>query len=156
MGWRQRPSHGEPPAKNDRRRGLPFQGGPRLDIHLRPPFCSRWQLSLTLAVSLTSGPHPQTRPATPHMSEVTAEKLSQRIIDSGLLDSRQLETVWSELGTREVTLDQFTSLLLRRELLTNFQLSRLTKGDRGGYFYGHYKVLYLTGTGTFAREIGRP
>ena len=85
------------------------------------------------------------------MSEVTAEKLSQRIIDSGLLDSRQLETVWSELGTREVTLDQFTSLLLRRELLTNFQLARLTKGDRGGYFYGHYKVLYLTGTGTFAR-----
>jgi serine/threonine-protein kinase len=85
------------------------------------------------------------------MSEVTAEKLSQRIIDSGLLDARQLESVWSELGTREVTLDQFTSLLLRRELLTNFQLARLTKGDRGGYFYGHYKVLYLTGTGTFAR-----
>src|SRR5688572_26481490 len=89
--------------------------------------------------------------ATPHMSEVTAEKLSQRIIDSGLLDGRQLEAVWSELGTREVTADQFTSLLLRRELLTNFQLSRLIKGDRGGYFYGHYKVLYLTGTGTFAR-----
>ena len=85
------------------------------------------------------------------MSEVTAEKLSQRIIDSGLLDGRQLESVWGELGTREVQLEQFTSLLLRRELLTNFQLTRLTKGDRGGYFYGHYKVLYLTGTGTFAR-----
>ncbi len=85
------------------------------------------------------------------MSEVTAEKRSQRIIDSGLLDARQLESVWSELGTREVTAEQFASLLLRRELLTNFQLDRLKKGDRGGYFYGHYKVLYLTGTGTFAR-----
>lgn len=85
------------------------------------------------------------------MSEVTAEKLSQRIIDSGLLDGRQLESVWSELGTREVTLDQFKSLLLRRELLTNYQVDRLIKGERAGYFYGHYKVLYLTGSGTFAR-----
>jgi tRNA A-37 threonylcarbamoyl transferase component Bud32/uncharacterized protein (DUF302 family) len=85
------------------------------------------------------------------MSEVTAEKLSQRIIDSGLVEGRQLESIWSELGTREVTADQFTSLLLRREMLTNFQLTRLIKGERGGYFYGHYKVLYLTGTGTFAR-----
>jgi len=85
------------------------------------------------------------------MSDMTAEKLGQRITDAGLLDSRQLEAVWGELGTREVTLDQFTSLLMRRELLTNFQLDRLIKGERSGYFYGHYKVLYLTGTGTFAR-----
>jgi serine/threonine-protein kinase len=45
------------------------------------------------------------------MSDMTAEKLGQRITDAGLLDSRQLEAVWGELGTREVTLDQFTSLL---------------------------------------------
>ena len=47
--------------------------------------------------------------------------------------------------------DDFTSLLLRKELLTNYQLDRLLKGERGGYFYGDYKVLYLVGTGTFAR-----
>ncbi|ADB16533.1 serine/threonine protein kinase [Pirellula staleyi DSM 6068] len=85
------------------------------------------------------------------MSDVTAEKLGQRILDSALLESRQIETVWAELGTREVTLEQFTSLLLRRELLTNYQLDRLLKGERGGYFYGEYRVLYLVGTGTFAR-----
>ena len=85
------------------------------------------------------------------MSEMTAEKLGQRITDAGLLDSRQLEAVWGELGTREVTVDQFTSLLMRRELLTNFQLDRLCKGERSGYFYGNFKVLYLAGTGTFAR-----
>lgn len=85
------------------------------------------------------------------MPEMTAETLGQRITDTGLLDSRQLEGVWGELGTREVTLEQFSSLLMRRDLITNFQLDRLIKGERSGYFYGHYKVLYLTGTGTFAR-----
>lgn len=46
---------------------------------------------------------------------------------------------------------QFVSLLQRGELLTNFQLDRLIKGERGGYFYGDYKVLYSVGAGTFAR-----
>ncbi|HIA18555.1 MAG TPA: serine/threonine protein kinase [Planctomycetaceae bacterium] len=43
------------------------------------------------------------------------------------------------------------SLLLRKELLTNWQLERITIGKRDGYFYGNYKILYLVGTGTFAR-----
>ena len=85
------------------------------------------------------------------MSDVTPEKLGQRIADSGLLAARQLETVWSELGSREISLGQFTSVLLRRELLTNYQLDRLLKGERGGFFYNDYRVLYLIGTGTFAR-----
>jgi serine/threonine-protein kinase len=85
------------------------------------------------------------------MSDITAEKLNQRIIDAGLLDSRQLESLWAELGTREASAEAFTSVLLRKELLTNYQVDRLIKGERGGYFYGEYKVLYLVGTGTFAR-----
>lgn len=85
------------------------------------------------------------------MSEISPEKLQQRILDSGLLDSRQMESIWSELGSREATYAQFVSLLQRRELLTNFQLDRLIKGERGGYFYGDYKVLYSVGAGTFAR-----
>jgi eukaryotic-like serine/threonine-protein kinase len=85
------------------------------------------------------------------MPDITTEQLSQRLLDAGLLESRQLESLWAELGTREVAFEQFTSLLLRKELLTNFQLDRLIKGERGGYFYGDYKVLYLAGVGTFAR-----
>jgi eukaryotic-like serine/threonine-protein kinase len=85
------------------------------------------------------------------MPSITPEQLNQRITDAGLLDARQFESLWAELGTREVTLDDLTSLLLRKELLTNYQLDRLLKGERGGYFYGDYKVLYLVGTGTFAR-----
>jgi len=85
------------------------------------------------------------------MPEITAEQLSQRMQDAGLLDSRQVESLWAELGTREVPYSDFSSLLLRKELVTNYQLDRLIKGEKGGYFYGGYKVLYLVGTGTFAR-----
>jgi serine/threonine-protein kinase len=83
--------------------------------------------------------------------DITPEQLSQRVVDAGLLDSRQMESMWAELGTREVHLDDLTSLLLRKEVLTNFQLDRLFKGEKGGYFYGDFKVLYLVGNGTFAR-----
>jgi serine/threonine-protein kinase len=85
------------------------------------------------------------------MHKLTAEQLAQRMLDAGLLDARQIESLWAELGTREVTFDAMSSLLLRKELLTNFQLDRLIKGERAGYFYGANKVLYLVGTGTFAR-----
>lgn len=85
------------------------------------------------------------------MNKLTCEQLTQRLQDTGLLDSRQIEAIWADLGTREITIDQLTSLLLRKDFLTNYQLERLFKGERTGYFYGTYKVLYLVGTGTFAR-----
>lgn len=85
------------------------------------------------------------------MSDVTAEQLSQRILDANLVEPRQLDLIRSEMGTHDVELADFIRQLERKELLTNFQIDRLLKGEKGGYFYGDYKVLYLTGTGTFAR-----
>lgn len=85
------------------------------------------------------------------MSDLTAEKLAQRAFDYGLLDNRQMEQIRSELGHDKSTVDDFRGIVMRRELLTNFQLDRLIKGERSGYFYGPYKVLYVVGTGTFAR-----
>lgn len=85
------------------------------------------------------------------MADMSAEVFAQRVLDVNLLDARQLESVWSEIGSRNVTLQEFTSFLLRKELLTNFQIDRLIAGKRVGYFYGEYKVLYLVGAGTFAR-----
>jgi len=85
------------------------------------------------------------------MADLTAEEFAQRVVDFSLLEARQVESIWSELGTRDVSLGEFQNLMLRKELLTNYQVERVVKGLRTGYFYGDYKVLYLVGTGTFAR-----
>ncbi|MCO6458226.1 MAG: protein kinase [Pirellulaceae bacterium] len=85
------------------------------------------------------------------MAEMTAEKFAQRAFDLNLIEGPQLESVWGEIGTRDVALDDFVSLVVRKELLTNFQVERLLKGERKGFFYDSYKVLYLVGSGTFAR-----
>jgi serine/threonine-protein kinase len=85
------------------------------------------------------------------MVELTAEQIAQRVFDLDLLDQRQLKEVWGAIGSRQVTGDEFRQLLERRELLTNYQSERLMRGDRTGFFYGDFKVLYLIGSGTFAR-----
>lgn len=85
------------------------------------------------------------------MGGPTAEQVAQRAFDLGLLDDLQLQQVWAELGSRNVALDDFLQLLVRREFMTNYQVERLVKGERSGFFFGDWKVLYLVGTGTFAR-----
>ncbi|MEM9185918.1 MAG: serine/threonine-protein kinase [Planctomycetota bacterium] len=81
----------------------------------------------------------------------TAEELAQSALDVGVLDERQAQSVWAELGTRSASLEDMSQLMLRKELLTNYQIERLLRGHRAGFFYGKYKVLYLVGAGTFAR-----
>jgi eukaryotic-like serine/threonine-protein kinase len=85
------------------------------------------------------------------MADITAEKFAQRAFDCDLVDAHQLESIWGELGSRDVPLGHLTALMVRRELLTNFQVDRIVDGKRDGYFYGNYKVLYMVGAGTFAR-----
>jgi eukaryotic-like serine/threonine-protein kinase len=85
------------------------------------------------------------------MGYQTAEQVAQRAIDLGLLDERQLRNVWAAFGSHDVPLQDFVQLLVRQEYLTNYQVERLTKGDRTGFFFGRYRVLYLVGTGTFSR-----
>lgn len=85
------------------------------------------------------------------MSDWTATSLSQRVYDLRLLDNRQLDSVWTEFRTRDIEVDVFENRLLEKGLLTNFQLDKVKKGDRDGFLYGKYKVLYIVGAGTFAR-----
>ena len=87
------------------------------------------------------------------MAEIkTAEQLAQRALDVNVIDDAQLQSVWSELGSTNAPLGAFQQVLLRRELLTQYQLEKLMKAEsRTGFFYGDYKVLYCVGAGTFAR-----
>ncbi len=80
-----------------------------------------------------------------------AEELLQLALDVELLNDRQVQEIWATVGTRMAPVDDVRKLLLRGELLTNYQIERLSKGDRHGYFYGPYKVLYGVGSGSFAR-----
>jgi len=81
----------------------------------------------------------------------TAEKFAQRAFQLGVLTQQQLDSVWGEFRRRDVPLNDFRDILLRREYLTNYQFERLQRGERTGFFYGDYKTLYLVGTGSFAR-----
>ena len=86
------------------------------------------------------------------MPEWTAERFDQRAQDLGLISSGQVDQVWREVGSAHTTeLSDVVNTVLRKELMTNYQVDRLKKGERFGYFYGKYKVLYLVGAGTFAR-----
>ena len=85
------------------------------------------------------------------MLELTAEEFAQRAFDLNLVEQRDLESVWSHFGTHNVSAEDFQNVLLQREYMTNYQVERLLKGERAGFYYGDYKVLYLVGTGSFAR-----
>jgi serine/threonine-protein kinase len=85
------------------------------------------------------------------MAEIKAERIAARALDLGLVSDRQMQDVWTDLGSRNIPTDDFYQACVRRGLLTNYQVELLSAGKREGYFHGEYKILYMVGTGTFAR-----
>jgi len=85
------------------------------------------------------------------MKPATAEELASRAEELQLLAPGDLHAVWAELEGRQASIEALGSALLRRELLTSYQLERLLRGDRQGFFYGSAKILYQVGAGSFAR-----
>ncbi len=83
--------------------------------------------------------------------EFTPRSLTQRAIDLDLATPEQIDKFWGELRTSEIKLEDVKNLLLRKGILTNFQLDRMCTGERLGFYYGPYRVLYMIGAGTFAR-----
>jgi hypothetical protein len=60
----------------------------------------------------------------------SAEKLAQTLFDLKLIDDRQLKDIWATLGSRGVSLEQFSEALLGREFLTGYQLNRVLRGEK--------------------------
>ncbi|MEM7314833.1 MAG: protein kinase, partial [Planctomycetota bacterium] len=85
------------------------------------------------------------------MLDLTAEEFGQRAFNLNLISERDLQKVWAHFGTRDVPLGALTTHMERQGLVTNYQVERLLKGEKAGFFYGDYKVLYFVGKGTFAR-----
>ena len=81
---------------------------------------------------------------------VNSDQIAQRLVQCNLATQRELAPIFSQFGTN-IDSDAFQTQLLRRELITNWQLDRILGGHITGYFYGKFKVLYLVGAGTFAR-----
>jgi tRNA A-37 threonylcarbamoyl transferase component Bud32/CheY-like chemotaxis protein len=85
------------------------------------------------------------------MKPTTAEELAHRAQELQLVGAAQLGDVWTELGGHNVPIEKLGAVLVRRELLTGYQLERLVKGERTGFFFGKAKLLYQIGAGSFAR-----
>lgn len=85
------------------------------------------------------------------MGYLTAEQVAERAIEAELLTPGQLHGLAATPGGMPPTGAEFVQTLIRRELLTQYQAGLLLKGEKAGYFYGDYKVLYLAGAGTFSQ-----
>lgn len=85
------------------------------------------------------------------MQPQTAEDFAELAIEMGLVPSEEVQRSWADAGGTSVPIEQFAATLLRRELITRYQLDRLLRGDRAGYFFGSAKILYQVGAGAFAR-----
>ena len=95
----------------------------------------------------TVGPPPLANP----MKPTTAEELANRAVELMLVGPGDVHAAWAEVGGHNVPIEALGAALLRQELLTSYQLERLLRGDRQGFFYGSAKILYQVGAGSFAR-----
>lgn len=84
------------------------------------------------------------------MKPENAETLSQLIAGLELVPAGPLAEALHEVGNTAAA-EELGRALVRREVLTGFQLERLLKGERTGYRYGRAKLLYQIGAGSFAR-----
>ncbi len=85
------------------------------------------------------------------MAELTAERVAQHALDLELVDQSNMRAAWEELADRNVPPQALLQALVRRGLISNWQVDRLLRLETDGFFYGDYKVLYLAGAGTFSR-----
>jgi serine/threonine-protein kinase len=104
---------------------------------------------LIIRSSSVAGNRPVVR-AVAAMKPATADDLAHLVAALELAPVAAIQEVSRETDAG-ADAEAFGQALVRRELITGFQLEKLLKGDRRGYFYGRAKALYQIGAGSFAR-----
>jgi CheY-like chemotaxis protein len=87
---------------------------------------------------------------TPPMKPATADDLAALIGHLELVPQAAVQDALADVGG-DAAAAGLGQALVRRELVTSYQLDRLLKGERRGYCFGHAKLLYQIGAGSFAR-----
>jgi len=82
---------------------------------------------------------------------LSPDQFINRIVGAGLAEPHTVEQARAGLGSQQASLEDVVRVMQRHGVLTTLQTEKLLRGDRTGFFYGPYKVLYLIGAGTFAR-----
>ena len=83
------------------------------------------------------------------MTEIDAQTFLDQASLIGLINRRQAQEAQAE--AMDGSVDAVARILLRRDILTAWQVERLKKGDVSGFEYGGCKVLFHIAEGTFAR-----
>ncbi|MFO0925690.1 MAG: protein kinase [Gemmataceae bacterium] len=74
------------------------------------------------------------------------------LVDQGQLNGRRGSTRRARVpARRSPKLPYLTRALERKGFLTNYQTSKVLKGDTDGYFLGGYRILYKISSGSFGR-----
>ncbi|MBM4023473.1 MAG: serine/threonine protein kinase [Planctomycetes bacterium] len=84
------------------------------------------------------------------MKPTSADDFAHLVGELELAPAAEVHDALREVGGGAAA-ESLGQALVRRELLTGFQLVRLLKGERRGYLYGRAKLLYQIGAGSFAR-----
>jgi CheY-like chemotaxis protein len=84
------------------------------------------------------------------MKPATADDLANLIGQLELVPPASVQEALAEVGGHAAAA-ALGQALVRRELVTSYQLDRLLKGERRGYTFGRAKLLYQIGAGSFAR-----
>lgn len=82
-------------------------------------------------------------------SEIDAESLAEHAVMLGLVTNEQ--AFQAKVDATDGSSAALLRSMLRKGMLTSWQIDRLQKGDPTGFFFGGCKVLFHIAEGTFAR-----
>jgi len=83
------------------------------------------------------------------MVEFDAESLAEQAVMIGLVNNEQ--ALEARADATDGSAEALLRSMLRKGMLTSWQIERLQKGDPSGFFFGGCKVLFHIAEGTFAR-----